>query len=109
MGSGFNEYNANEIGEDEASFLSNSGTLGQERQTGNFARKDELLEYRLARESKDTREEDSEVYVEKNEWHLVTETAHFLQVCFLRKRHLGLGKDIYMYRGDSAFCSVEFH
>eukprot|EP01018_Ginkgo_biloba_P041042 Gb_30206 [translate_table: standard] len=37
----------------------------------------------------------------------MTETAHFLQACFLCKRRLGPGRDIYMYRGDSAFCSVE--
>eukprot|EP01018_Ginkgo_biloba_P030509 Gb_21407 [translate_table: standard] len=74
VGPGFNENNANETGEDEASSSSHSGTLGQQRETGNFARKDELLEYRLAHESEDTREEDSEVYAEENEWQLVTET-----------------------------------
>ncbi|PIN24737.1 hypothetical protein CDL12_02528 [Handroanthus impetiginosus] len=35
------------------------------------------------------------------------ETAHFLRVCFLCKRRLIPGRDIYMYRGDSAFCSLE--
>ncbi|ERM94218.1 hypothetical protein AMTRI_Chr04g188760 [Amborella trichopoda] len=35
------------------------------------------------------------------------ETAHFLQCCTLCKRRLGPGRDIYMYRGDSAFCSLE--
>lgn len=31
----------------------------------------------------------------------------FLSACFFCKRHLGLGKDIFMYRGDRAFCSAE--
>ncbi|GLJ10360.1 hypothetical protein SUGI_0126820 [Cryptomeria japonica] len=31
----------------------------------------------------------------------------FLSVCCLCKRQLRHGKDIYMYRGDKAFCSVE--
>ncbi|KAH9294555.1 hypothetical protein KI387_040242 [Taxus chinensis] len=31
----------------------------------------------------------------------------FLDACYLCKRSLGPGKDIYMYRGDRAFCSVE--
>eukprot|EP00250_Pteridium_aquilinum_P010625 c19523_g1_i1 orf=218-1135(-) len=31
----------------------------------------------------------------------------FLSKCFLCRRHLALGKDIYMYRGDRAFCSQE--
>lgn len=35
------------------------------------------------------------------------ETAHFLKACFLCKRRLFPGRDIYMYRGDSAFCSLE--
>ncbi|CAK9174262.1 unnamed protein product [Ilex paraguariensis] len=35
------------------------------------------------------------------------ETAHFLRACFLCKRRLVPGRDIYMYRGDSAFCSLE--
>ncbi|OAY23330.1 FCS-Like Zinc finger 6 [Manihot esculenta] len=35
------------------------------------------------------------------------ETAHFLRVCSLCKRRLIPGRDIYMYRGDSAFCSLE--
>ncbi|KAL0325150.1 UNVERIFIED_CONTAM: FCS-Like Zinc finger 6 [Sesamum radiatum] len=34
-------------------------------------------------------------------------TAHFLRVCSLCKRRLIPGRDIYMYRGDSAFCSLE--
>ncbi|KAF2293073.1 hypothetical protein GH714_036110 [Hevea brasiliensis] len=35
------------------------------------------------------------------------ETAHFLRTCGLCKRRLAPGKDIYMYRGDTAFCSLE--
>ncbi|TJX41520.1 hypothetical protein E8P77_32040, partial [Soehngenia saccharolytica] len=31
----------------------------------------------------------------------------FLDACFLCKKPLGPGRDIYMYRGDRAFCSVE--
>ncbi|XP_027338798.1 FCS-Like Zinc finger 5-like [Abrus precatorius] len=34
-------------------------------------------------------------------------TPDFLRACFLCKRRLGPGRDIYMYRGDSAFCSLE--
>eukprot|EP00253_Pinus_taeda_P035338 PITA_35338 len=33
--------------------------------------------------------------------------AHFLRACYLCERPLNHGKDIYMYRGDKAFCSVE--
>ncbi|KAL1547030.1 FCS-Like Zinc finger 5-like isoform X2 [Salvia divinorum] len=35
------------------------------------------------------------------------ETANFLRDCFLCKRRLISGQDIYMYRGDTAFCSPE--
>ncbi|KAF3441029.1 hypothetical protein FNV43_RR19315 [Rhamnella rubrinervis] len=35
------------------------------------------------------------------------ETAHFLRTCSLCKRRLASGRDIYMYRGDTAFCSLE--
>jgi hypothetical protein len=35
------------------------------------------------------------------------ETAHFLRSCSLCKRRLVPGRDIYMYRGDRAFCSLE--
>ncbi|KAG6721922.1 hypothetical protein I3843_03G135500 [Carya illinoinensis] len=35
------------------------------------------------------------------------ETAHFLHTCGLCKRRLAPGRDIYMYRGDTAFCSLE--
>lgn len=31
----------------------------------------------------------------------------FLDACYLCKKSLGPGRDIYMYRGDKAFCSVE--
>lgn len=37
----------------------------------------------------------------------MVEPAHFLQACFLCKHRLGYGRDIYMYRDDRAFCSVE--
>ncbi|XP_022132991.1 uncharacterized protein LOC111005696 [Momordica charantia] len=32
---------------------------------------------------------------------------HFLRTCGLCKRRLVAGRDIYMYRGDTAFCSSE--
>ncbi|KAK4742081.1 hypothetical protein SAY87_000082 [Trapa incisa] len=35
------------------------------------------------------------------------ETPSFLRSCSLCKRRLIPGRDIYMYRGDSAFCSLE--
>ncbi|KAK2659669.1 hypothetical protein Ddye_006202 [Dipteronia dyeriana] len=35
------------------------------------------------------------------------DTTHFLRACCLCKRKLVPGRDIYMYRGDSAFCSSE--
>ncbi|XP_068660929.1 FCS-Like Zinc finger 15 [Aristolochia californica] len=34
-------------------------------------------------------------------------TVTFLDECFLCKKRLSPGNDIYMYRGDRAFCSVE--
>ncbi|KAG2700975.1 hypothetical protein I3843_06G021200 [Carya illinoinensis] len=34
-------------------------------------------------------------------------SAHFLRSCSLCKRRLVPGRDIYMYRGDNAFCSLE--
>ncbi|KAF7136218.1 hypothetical protein RHSIM_Rhsim08G0009200 [Rhododendron simsii] len=37
----------------------------------------------------------------------VVETAHFLKTCGLCNRRLTTGLDIYMYRGDTAFCSQE--
>ncbi|XVE86743.1 hypothetical protein DITRI_Ditri18aG0058200 [Diplodiscus trichospermus] len=37
----------------------------------------------------------------------VVETAPFLRYCCLCKRRLAPGRDIYMYRGDTAFCSLE--
>ncbi|KAK3011065.1 hypothetical protein RJ639_010740 [Escallonia herrerae] len=38
---------------------------------------------------------------------LASTTPHFLRACALCKRRLIPGRDIYMYRGDSAFCSQE--
>ncbi|XP_076927850.1 FCS-Like Zinc finger 6-like [Bidens hawaiensis] len=35
------------------------------------------------------------------------ETPHFMTICRLCNRRLITGKDIFMYRGDSAFCSLE--
>lgn len=35
------------------------------------------------------------------------EPAHFLDACSLCNRRLSDGRDIYMYRGDTAFCSEE--
>ncbi|XP_057775533.1 FCS-Like Zinc finger 5-like [Salvia miltiorrhiza] len=35
------------------------------------------------------------------------QTASFLRVCSFCKRRLVPGRDIFMYRGDSAFCSLE--
>ncbi|XP_057487527.1 FCS-Like Zinc finger 2-like [Actinidia eriantha] len=32
---------------------------------------------------------------------------HFLEACFLCKKPLGNNKDIFMYRGDTPFCSEE--
>ncbi|KAK4748512.1 hypothetical protein SAY87_015098 [Trapa incisa] len=32
---------------------------------------------------------------------------HFLESCFLCKKRLGNNRDIFMYRGDMAFCSEE--
>eukprot|EP00253_Pinus_taeda_P006293 PITA_06293 len=37
----------------------------------------------------------------------VFSVGYFLSACCLCKRQLNHGKDIYMYRGDKAFCSVE--
>ncbi|CAO2191310.1 unnamed protein product [Urochloa humidicola] len=35
------------------------------------------------------------------------ETAAFLRTCGLCNRRLGPGRDTFMYRGDTAFCSLE--
>ncbi|KAK9096749.1 hypothetical protein Sjap_022246 [Stephania japonica] len=35
------------------------------------------------------------------------ETTHFLRVCGLCKRRLAPTRDIYMYKGDAAFCSLD--
>ncbi|KAI5056436.1 hypothetical protein GOP47_0028254 [Adiantum capillus-veneris] len=33
--------------------------------------------------------------------------THFLDICYLCSKLLGHGRDVYIYRGDRAFCSVE--
>ncbi|KAH7291978.1 hypothetical protein KP509_29G044600 [Ceratopteris richardii] len=33
--------------------------------------------------------------------------AHFLDMCYLCSKALGHGRDVFIYRGDRAFCSVE--
>lgn len=35
------------------------------------------------------------------------QATHFLDVCFLCSKRLGHGRDVFIYRGDRAFCSVE--
>ncbi|XP_077242930.1 FCS-Like Zinc finger 3-like [Tasmannia lanceolata] len=35
------------------------------------------------------------------------EPPHFLQACFFCKKTLGENRDIFMYRGDTPFCSEE--
>lgn len=42
-----------------------------------------------------------------NPSHVIIHTPHFLRTCGLCKCHLAPGRDIYMYRGDTAFCSLE--
>eukprot|EP00262_Sarcandra_glabra_P008855 TRINITY_DN2273_c0_g1_i1.p1 TRINITY_DN2273_c0_g1~~TRINITY_DN2273_c0_g1_i1.p1 ORF type:complete len:162 (+),score=6.79 TRINITY_DN2273_c0_g1_i1:80-565(+) len=37
----------------------------------------------------------------------LVETANFLRACGLCKRRLGPGRDIFIYKGESAFCSLE--
>ncbi|XP_027335470.1 FCS-Like Zinc finger 7-like [Abrus precatorius] len=37
----------------------------------------------------------------------VLHSSHFLRTCGLCKCRLAPGRDIYMYRGDTAFCSLE--
>ncbi|KAI9117108.1 hypothetical protein K1719_012107 [Acacia pycnantha] len=37
----------------------------------------------------------------------IDNTPHFLRTCRLCHRRLAAGRDIYMYRGDTAFCSFE--
>ncbi|ESQ46694.1 hypothetical protein EUTSA_v10000253mg [Eutrema salsugineum] len=52
-------------------------------------------------------------YVLKNEKHIETEldsmfpSDNFLSVCNFCNKKLEVGKDIYMYRGEKAFCSEE--
>ncbi|KAK4256608.1 hypothetical protein QN277_006311 [Acacia crassicarpa] len=36
-----------------------------------------------------------------------SQTATFLDQCFLCRKRLSPGNDIYMYRGDKAFCSED--
>ncbi|CAF1805278.1 hypothetical protein Bca4012_028803 [Brassica carinata] len=36
-----------------------------------------------------------------------SEEPHFLESCSLCRKHLGRNSDIFMYRGDKAFCSNE--
>ncbi|KAL6279832.1 hypothetical protein ACE6H2_016713 [Prunus campanulata] len=36
-----------------------------------------------------------------------THQPHFLEACFLCKKPLGDNRDIFMYRGDTPFCSEE--
>ncbi|CAN6836307.1 unnamed protein product [Brassica oleracea] len=36
-----------------------------------------------------------------------SEEPHFLESCSLCRKHIGLNSDIFMYRGDKAFCSKE--
>ncbi|CAL0329517.1 unnamed protein product [Lupinus luteus] len=35
------------------------------------------------------------------------ENHHFLEACFLCRKSLGLNSDIFMYRGNTPFCSKE--
>ncbi|XP_074578801.1 FCS-Like Zinc finger 6-like [Curcuma longa] len=37
----------------------------------------------------------------------VAQTASFFMACGLCRRRLGPGRDTFMYRGDTAFCSLE--
>ncbi|KAK6120022.1 hypothetical protein DH2020_046262 [Rehmannia glutinosa] len=46
-------------------------------------------------------------YLTKKSPAAVVETADFLRCCGLCNRRLAPGRDIYMYRGDTAFCSLE--
>ncbi|GMI67907.1 hypothetical protein like AT1G22160 [Hibiscus trionum] len=39
--------------------------------------------------------------------HATTTAAPFLRSCWLCTRRLAPGRDVYMYRGDTAFCSLE--
>ncbi|XP_019451089.1 PREDICTED: uncharacterized protein LOC109353316 [Lupinus angustifolius] len=39
--------------------------------------------------------------------HSLFQAATFLDQCFLCRKRLLPGKDIYMYKGDRAFCSVD--
>ncbi|XP_050220654.1 FCS-Like Zinc finger 2 [Mercurialis annua] len=41
------------------------------------------------------------------DYYLYHHQPHFLESCFLCKKPLGGNKDIFMYRGDTPFCSEE--
>ncbi|WJX23517.1 hypothetical protein P8452_12720 [Trifolium repens] len=43
----------------------------------------------------------------QHETHFHEQQTTFLEICFLCKKKLLPGTDIYMYKGDRAFCSVE--
>uniref|UniRef100_A0A7N0V8T3 FLZ-type domain-containing protein n=1 Tax=Kalanchoe fedtschenkoi TaxID=63787 RepID=A0A7N0V8T3_KALFE len=43
----------------------------------------------------------------RNSADFTAETPHFLRSCSLCKTRLVPGRDIYMYRGNSAFCSAD--
>ncbi|KAI3930676.1 hypothetical protein MKX01_037122 [Papaver californicum] len=43
----------------------------------------------------------------RNSGDFSVEAAHFLRSCGLCKSRLAPGRDIFMYRGDTAFCSLE--
>lgn len=43
----------------------------------------------------------------KKEVEVVFGRGSFLEACFLCKRQLGRGTDIYMYKGEMGFCSEE--
>ncbi|KAE9611190.1 hypothetical protein Lal_00012094 [Lupinus albus] len=40
-------------------------------------------------------------------YYVVNEEPHFLEACFLCTKSLGQNNDIYMYRGNTPFCSKE--
>ncbi|KAM1634837.1 hypothetical protein ACFX1X_013053 [Malus domestica] len=46
----------------------------------------------------------------KSSWplHIFGETAHFLKACGFCKHRLIPGRDIYMHRSDTSFCSLEY-
>ncbi|VVB06347.1 unnamed protein product [Arabis nemorensis] len=40
-------------------------------------------------------------------WYYESDEPHFLESCSLCRKTLSLNSDIFMYRGDMAFCSQE--